>query len=369
MIPFVDLQAQYRRLKPEIDDAVLRVLDSAQFILGPAVSSFEESFANYSQVSHAVGVNTGTSALHLALLAAGVGPGDEVITVPYTFVATVAAIEYVGATPVFVDVEPEYWTMDPKQLESALTPRTKAIIPVHLYGQPADMDPILDFASAHGLVVIEDACQAHGAEYKGRRCGSMGLLGCFSFYPGKNLGAYGEGGAVVTNDRALAERLRLLRSWGEAKRYEHTYRGFNYRMDGIQGAILGVKLRYLEEWIEARQRNAEMYKSLLRDIAVRLPAQREGVRHVYHLFVVRLRDRDAWREKLAANGVQTGVHYPNPIHLQPAYRDLGYSPGDFPVSERAGQEVLSLPMFPELTSDQIGTIAETLRVGASITTP
>jgi len=366
MIPFVDLQAQYRRLKPEIDDAVLRVLDSAQFILGPAVSSFEESFAKYCHVSDAIGVNSGTSALHLALLAAGVGPGDEVITVPYTFVATVAAIEYAGARPVFVDVEPEYWTMDPRQLESALTPRTKAIIPVHLYGQSADMDPILDFARAHGLVVIEDACQAHGADYKGRRCGSMGQLGCFSFYPGKNLGAYGEGGAVVTNDRAFAERVRLLRSWGEAKRYEHAQRGFNYRMDGIQGAILGVKLRFLDEWIEARQRNAQTYKDLLSDVAVRLPAEREGVRHVYHLFVVRLRERDIWREKLAANGIQTGVHYPIPVHLQPAYRDLGYSPGDFPVSERVGQEVLSLPMFPELTPDQIAQIAESLRVGASI---
>lgn len=366
MIPFVDLQAQYRRLKPEIDDAVLRVLDSAQFILGPAVSSFEESFAKYCHVSDAIGVNSGTSALHLALLAAGVGPGDEVITVPYTFVATVAAIEYAGARPVFVDVEPEYWTMDPRQLESALTSRTKAIIPIHLYGQPADMDPILDFARAHGLVVIEDACQAHGADYKGRRCGSMGQLGCFSFYPGKNLGAYGEGGAVVTNDRALAERVRLLRSWGEARRYEHAQRGFNYRMDGIQGAILGVKLRFLEEWIEARQRNAQTYKDLLSDVAVRLPAEREGVRHVYHLFVIRLRERDSWREKLAANGIQTGVHYPIPVHLQPAYRDLGYSPGDFPVSERVGQEVLSLPMFPELTPDQIAHIAESLRVGASI---
>jgi dTDP-4-amino-4,6-dideoxygalactose transaminase len=258
MIPFVDLQAQYRSLKTEIDQAVLRVLDSAQFVLGPAVHEFETDFARYCQTSEAVGVNSGTSALHLSLLAAGVGPGDEVITVPFTFVATVAAIEYAGAKPVFVDVEPHYWTMDPKALDAALTPRTKAVVPVHLYGQPADMDPIVAFARRHGLVVIEDACQAHGAEYKGRRCGSIGDLGCFSFYPGKNLGAYGEGGAVTTNDSALAHKIRLLRAWGEETRYEHQLRGFNYRMDGIQGAILGVKLRHLDGWIEARRRHAKL---------------------------------------------------------------------------------------------------------------
>ena len=281
--------------------------------------------------------------------------------VPFTFVATVAAIEYVGATPVFVDVEPEYWTMDPARLKEALTSKTKAIIPVHLYGQAADMDPILEFARAHGLVVIEDACQAHGAEYKGRRCGSIGQLGCFSFYPGKNLGAYGEGGAVVTNDAALAKKIRLLRSWGEATRYEHSCRGFNFRMDGIQGAILGVKLRYLDDWINARRRNASEYGRQLADFDMCLPVERAGCRHVYHLYVVRLSDRDAWRTTLADAGVQTGVHYPIPVHLQPAYRDLGYARGDFPVSERAGEEVLSLPIFPELTFDQIATVASVLR--------
>jgi dTDP-4-amino-4,6-dideoxygalactose transaminase len=363
MIPLVDLHAQYRRLKPEIDDAVLRVLDSAQFVLGPAVSSFEQDFATYCRVSDAIGVNSGTSALHLALLAAGVGPGDEVITVPFTFVATVAAIEYAGARPVFVDVEPDYWTMDPQKLDAALTARTKAIIPVHLYGQPADMDPILEFARAHRLMVIEDACQAHGAEYKGRRCGSIGDIGCFSFYPGKNLGAYGEGGAIVTDDRAMAERMRLLRSWGEATRYEHSVRGFNYRMDGVQGAILGVKLRYLEEWIEARRRHAHDYAEQLRDADVRLPVERRDARHVYHLYVVRLSDRDAWRSKLTDAGIQTGVHYPKPVHLQPAYSDLGYAEGAFPVAERAGRDVLSLPMFPELTSEQIAVVAGALRAG------
>jgi dTDP-4-amino-4,6-dideoxygalactose transaminase len=360
MIPFVDLPAQYRALKPEIDAAVGRVLENAQFILGPAVAAFEKDFATFCHTTEAIGVNSGTSALHLSLLAAGVGPGDEVITVPFTFVATIAAIEYAGARPVLVDVEPEFLMMDPARLEAAITPRTKAIIPVHIFGQPADMDPILAIAKKHGLMVIEDACQAHGAEYKGRRCGSMGQLGCFSFYPGKNLGAYGEGGAVVTSDPALAKKIRLLRAWGEDTRYEHKYRGFNYRMDGMQGAILGVKLRYLEAWTEARRRNAAEYGRQLADTAVRLPRERPDARHVYHLYVVRLPQRDAWRDRLTAAGVQTGVHYPIPVHLQPAYRDLGYSVGDFPSSEHASTEVLSLPMFPELTADQIKEVASAL---------
>jgi dTDP-4-amino-4,6-dideoxygalactose transaminase len=367
MIPLVDLPAQFRTLKPEIDAAVGRVLENAQYILGPAVAAFEQEFAAFCRTSEAIGVNSGTSALHLSLLAAGVGPGDEVITVPFTFVATIAAIEYAGARPVLVDVEPEFLTMDPARLEAAITPRTKAIIPVHLFGQSADMDPILAVARDHGLVVIEDACQAHGAEYKGRRCGSMGQLGCFSFYPGKNLGAYGEGGAVVTSDPELAKKIRLLRAWGEETRYEHKYRGFNYRMDGVQGAVLGVKLRYLEAWTEARRRNAAEYGRQLADTAARLPAERRDSRHVYHLYVVRLLQRDAWRERLTAAGVQTGVHYPIPVHLQPAYRDLGYAAGDFPVCEHACTEVLSLPMFPELTADQIGEVAHALsaRVGVS----
>jgi len=361
MIPFADLQAQYRALKPEIDAAVLAVLEKAQFILGPAVAAFETDFAAYCQTAEAVGVNSGTSALHLALLAAGVGPGDEVITVPYTFVATVAAIEYAGARPVLVDVEPDYWTMDPARFEAAITPRTKAVIPVHLYGQPADMDPILDIARRHGIAVIEDACQAHGSEYKGRRCGSMGDLGCFSFYPGKNLGAYGEGGAVVTNDPAMAQKMRLLRAWGEEVRYEHKYRAFNYRMDGVQGAVLGVKLRHLEAWTELRRQHAGEYARRLAGTPARLPIERPGSRHVYHLYVVRLQDRDVWRAQLSEAGVQTGVHYPIPVHLQPAYRDLGYTAGDFPVSEQVATEVLSLPMFPELTSGQIDEVAGLLR--------
>ena len=361
MIPFNDLTAQYRALKPEIDAAIHRVLENAHFVLGPAVSAFERDFAAFCQTSEAIGVNSGTSALHLALLAAGVGQGDEVITVPFTFVATVAAIEYTGAKPVLVDVEPDFLMMDPGKIEAAITPRTKAIMPVHLYGQPADMDPILEVAAKYGLTVIEDACQAHGAEYKGRRCGSMGRLGCFSFYPGKNLGAYGEGGAVVTDDSALATKIRLLRSWGEETRYEHKYRGFNYRMEGIQGAILGVKLNYLDEWTTARRDRARRYARQLADSAALAPTERPGSRHVYHAYVVRLPDRDRWRASLTSAGVQTGVHYPIPVHLQPAYRDLGHTAGDFPVAEKAATEVLSLPIFPELTDDQIDTIAELLR--------
>jgi dTDP-4-amino-4,6-dideoxygalactose transaminase len=253
--------------------------------------------------------------------------------------------------------------MDPARLEAAITPRTKAIIPVHLYGQPDDMDPILSIAERHGLTVIEDACQAHGSEYKGRRCGSMGRLGCFSFYPGKNLGAYGEGGAVVTNDAALATRIRLLRAWGEETRYEHKYRAFNYRMDGIQGAVLGVKLKRLEAWTAARRHRAQVYAQRLADTPAIVPVERAGARHVYHVYVVRLRERDAWRSRLGDAGVQTGVHYPIPVHLQPAYRDLGYDAGAFPVAERAAAEVLSLPMFPELTEEHVDTIAALFRAG------
>jgi dTDP-4-amino-4,6-dideoxygalactose transaminase len=304
--------------------------------------------------------------LHLALLAAGVRPGDEVITVPFTFVATVAAIEYAQARPVFVDIEPTYFTMDPAKIERAVTPRTKAIVPVHLYGQPADMDAIRDVADRHRLIVIEDACQSHGSEYKGRRCGSMGLLGCFSFYPGKNLGAYGEGGAIVTSDPALATKVRLLRSWGEEVRYEHKHRGFNYRMDGVQGAVLGVKLKYLEAWTEARRSHAAEYTRRLTGTAASAPTERPASRHVYHQYVVRVPERDAWRAALTEAGVQTGVHYPIPVHLQPAYADLGYSSGDFPIAEQAAAEVLSLPMFPEMTDQQIESIAIVFRAGVLI---
>lgn len=368
MIPYSNLQAQYRELRRDIDAAIHDVLDSAQFVLGPAVSAFERDFAAYCAVSEAVAVNSGTSALHAALLACDVGPGDEVVTVPFTFVASVAAITYTGARPVFVDIEPRYYTMDPAALEAAITPRTKAIMPVHLYGQSADMDPILAVARRHGLVVIEDACQAHGAEYRGRRCGSMGQLAAFSFYPGKNLGAYGEGGAVVTDDAQRADHLRLLRNWGERTRYEHALRGFNYRMDGIQGAVLGVKLRHLERWTEARRERAAMYRRALVGSDVVAPAERPGGRHVYHVYAVRVPQRDARRDALAARGIQTGVHYPIPVHLQPAYADLGYRRGQFPVSEAVASEILSLPIYPELTEAQIEEVAGALRDAGIATT-
>lgn len=354
MIPFLDLKAQYASIKDEIDAAVLGVLASAQYVLGPEVSQLEEEFAAYCDAKHAVAVNTGTSALHLALLAAGVGPGDEVITVPFTFVATVSAVCYAGALPVFVDVEPVTLTMDPAKLEAAITPRTKAIVPVHLYGQMADMDAIMAIAGRHGIAVIEDACQAHGAEYKGRRAGSIGVSGCFSFYPGKNLGACGEGGIVVTNNDAHAKTMRMLRDWGQDRRYHHLVKGFNYRMDGIQGAILRVKLRHLDAWTAARRAHAVRYSSMLSNLdTVETPVEVAYRRHVYHIYAVRCRDRDGLHRALEAEGIQSGLHYPIPVHLQKAHEDLGYRAGDFPVSEAAARSVLSLPIYPEMTARQV----------------
>ena len=357
MIPYLDLQAQYRSIKDEIDTAVLRVLDSTHYILGEEVAAFEREFAAYCQASEAIGVNSGTSALHLALLAAGIGRGDEVITVPFTFVATVSAIGYTGATPVFVDIEPDYFTMDASKIEAAITPKTKAIVPVHLYGQPADMDPIMEIARRRGLTVIEDAAQAHGSEYHGRRCGSIAEIAGFSFYPGKNLGAYGEGGAITTTRTDFAATCRTLRDWGQEKRYEHRLKGFNYRMDGIQGAILRVKLRHLEAWTEQRRQVAAWYAAALDPESVRVPKARPGCRHVYHVYVVRTDDRDKLRDVLGRQGIQTGTHYPIPVHLQPAHADLGYHAGDFPVAEQAAHEVLSLPIFPEMTREQVQTVA------------
>ena len=363
MIPLLDLATEYRLLKPEIDAAIETVLRDSQYVLGPAVDLFERDFARYCGAGHAVGTSSGTSALHVALLAAGVRPGDEVITVPFTFIATVATIEYAGAKPVFVDIDPEYYTMDPAGLERAITSRTRAIVPVHLFGQPAEMDAIVQVARRHGLVVIEDASQAHGAEYEGRRVGSIGDIGCFSFYPTKNLGAFGEGGAAVTSNPAYADTMRLLRSWGEQRRYEHSIKGFNYRMDGMQGAILAVKLKHLEQRIEARRSHAAMYGRLLADTAIATPRERRGVRHVYQAYSVRVIQRDGWRAHLHENEIQTAIHYPIPAHLQPAYRDLGYNAGDFPVAETVAREILSLPLFPTMTSAQIETVAGVLRAG------
>jgi dTDP-4-amino-4,6-dideoxygalactose transaminase len=360
VIPYIDLRAQYAGIKNEIDAAVQRVLDSGQFVLGDEVAAFEREFAAYCGGGEAVAVNSGTSALHLALLAAGIGAGDEVITVPFTFIATIAAVQYAGATPVLVDIDPVTYTMDPSLVERAITPRTKAIMPVHLYGHPADMDPILEIARRRGVIVIEDAAQAHGAEYRGHRCGSIGDAAAFSFYPGKNLGAYGEGGALVTGSGELAARARSLRSWGEERRYEHSMKGFNYRMDGIQGAILRVKLRKLEAWTEARRQRAAEYARALAGRGVVTPAARADCRHVYHVYAVRVPDRDARRAYLQSRGIQTGVHYPIPAHLQPACRDLAYGRGDFPVAEQVAAEILSLPIYPELLPEQVIEVADAL---------
>jgi dTDP-4-amino-4,6-dideoxygalactose transaminase len=360
VIPFVDLKAQYFSIKDEIDTAVSKVLESTQFVLGEEVQAFEEKFAAYCDANYGIAVNTGTSALHLALLAAGIGPGDEVITVPFTFVATVAAICYTGATPVFVDINPVSYTIDVTQIEKAITERTKAILPVHLYGQPADMEPILEIARRYGLTVIEDAAQAHGAEYKGQRVGSIGDMGCFSFYPGKNLGACGEGGMVVTNNPEYARTIRMLRDWGQEQKYHHVLKGYNYRMDGLQGAILRVKLRHLDAWTEARRAHGARYDELA-DSDMATPTVMPYSHHVYHIYAIRSSRRDALQQMLHEQGIQTGIHYPIPVHLQTAYSDLGYQPGDFPHSELAAREVLSLPMYAELSPTQANSVVESVQ--------
>ncbi len=361
MIPFSDLPAQYRSIAEELRAAVLGVLESGQYVLGREVAAFEQDFARYIDARHAVAVNTGTSALHLAMLAAGIGPGDEVITVPFTFVATVAAIRYTGATPVFVDVDPQTLTMNPTQAAGAITAKTKAIIPVHLYGQSADLDPIMEIARRHGLIVIEDACQAHGARYRGRPVGSIGDLGCFSFYPGKNLGACGEGGIVTTNRPELDRTIRMLRDWGAERKYHHELLGFNYRMEGIQGAALRVKLRRLDAWTRKRRELAARYDSRLASIAVGRVGQASYSDHVYHLYVIRVRERDRLMASLQAEGIQTGIHYPFPIHLQAWAASLGYRSGSFPESEQAAATDLSLPIYPEMPEAHVDAVAAALR--------
>jgi len=356
-VPYLDLKAQYQSIKPEVDAAIARVLDSCQFVLGPEVAAFEQEFATYCGTSECIALNSGTSALHLALLAAGVGPGDEVITVPFTFVASVAAVCYTRARPILVDIDPHSFTMDPAAIEAAITPRTKAILPVHLYGQAADMDPIMEVARRHGIAVIEDAAQAHGAKYKGRPVGSIGDIACFSFYPGKNLGAYGEGGAVTTNNAQHAGTVRMLRDWGQDRKYHHILRGYNYRMEGFQGAILRVKLRHLERWTEARRAVVNQYNQQLENAGVERPVEMPWGRHVYHVYTLRTDDRDGMQASLQAEGIQTGIHYPVPVHLQPAYADLGYGRGAFPHSEAASAQVLSLPLYPELSSQAVAEVA------------
>jgi dTDP-4-amino-4,6-dideoxygalactose transaminase len=361
MIPLVDLKKQYESIKDEIDGAIADVVQSCQFILGEQVEAFEADFAAYCQSKFAFGVNSGTSALHLALLAAGIGPGDEVITVSYTFVATAAAICYTGARPVFVDIDPLTCNIDPAKIEAAITPNTKVIMPVHLYGSCADMDPIIGIARKHNLLVIEDAAQAHGAEYKQRRAGSMGELACFSFYPGKNLGAYGEGGAVVTNNEQYVELIRQLRDQGQSTKYHHDRMGYNYRMEGMQGAILGVKLRHLDDWNLARRKHAEVYARELADTGLRLPEERPDCKSVYHVFSVFTERRDDLRQHLQRAGISTGIHYPIPVHLQRGYHHLGYKTGDLPYTERVCKEVLSLPMYPELSSDDLMRVTDSVR--------
>ncbi|HUQ31829.1 MAG TPA: DegT/DnrJ/EryC1/StrS family aminotransferase [Pyrinomonadaceae bacterium] len=359
-VPFVDLRRQYLSIKEEIDVAIARVLAETSFVLGREVEAFEASFAEYTGARFCVGLNSGTAAIQLAVMACGLKAGDEVILPANTFFATAEGVSTAGATPVFVDPDPISYNIDVSKIEAAITPRTRAVMPVHLYGQAADMDAILEIAKRHGLLVIEDAAQAHGSLYKGRRVGALGAAGCFSFYPGKNLGAYGEGGAVVTNDAEIARQVRLLRDHGSMRKYHHEIIGYNFRLEGIQGAVLNVKLKLLDKWNELRREHAARYGELLRESNLMLPHEIAYARHVYHLYVVQAEARDGLQRTLSASGVQTGIHYPIPIHLQPAYSFLGHKRGDFPEAERQAGRVLSLPMFPELTDEELVRVAEAI---------
>ena len=360
-IPYLDLKAQIKPLRAEIDAVIARTIDNCSFCLGPDTAQFEKDFAKFCGAEHAVGFNSGTSALHVALLLLGVGPGDEVITTPFTFVATSWAISYVGAKPVYVDIDDATFNLDPKLIEKAITPRTKAVLPVHLYGQPFDVDAILEICRKHQLPLVEDACQSHGAKYKGKTIGTFGDISCYSFYPGKNLGACGEGGALVTNNAAFAKRAKSLREHGSSVRYYHDEVGFNYRMEGIQGAVLGVKLKHLEKWTRERQRVAKRYAELLADTPLQLPREAGFAESVWHLYVVRHPRRDELKAHLDANGVGCALHYPLPLHLQKCYASLGYKAGDFPFAEKAGRECLSLPIYPELTDAQIQRVAQVVK--------
>jgi dTDP-4-amino-4,6-dideoxygalactose transaminase len=360
-VPFLNLKAQYDSIKEEINAAIHEVLESCAFAGGPFVERFEKDFAAFCACRYGTGVGSGTDAIWLALLALGIGPGDEVITVPNTFMATAEAVSMCGARPAFVDIDHQTYNMSPDLLAKAITPRTKAVIPVHLFGQTADMDPILEIAKAHRLFVVEDACQAHGAEYKGKPAGCIGDVACFSFYPGKNLGAYGEAGAVVTNNAELHMKIGALRDHGQARKYYHSAIGWNARMDGIQGAVLSVKLKHLKSWNTSRRKNARLYNELLRDSDMTLPAEAGYAKHVYHVYAVRVKNRDKVLGALSEKGISCGIHYPVPIHLQSAYRFLGFGAGAFPVAESAAAEFLSLPMFPELSREQIEYVATELK--------
>jgi dTDP-4-amino-4,6-dideoxygalactose transaminase len=360
-VPYLDLPAQIRSLRPELDAAIARTLDHCSFCLGPDVVQFEKDFAKHCGAEHCVAFNSGTSALHVGLMLLNVGPGDEVISTPHTFVATSWAISYVGAKPVYVDIEDATFNLDPRLIEKAITPRTKAILPVHLYGHPFDVDSIQAIARNHNLRLVEDAAQAHGAKYKGKTVGTFGQWSAFSFYPGKNLGACGEGGALVTNNAAFAARARSLREHGSSVRYYHDEVGFNYRMEGIQGAVLGVKLKKLNEWSASRRRVAHRYHELLQNTPLQLPREATWGESVYHLYVVRHPKRDELKKHLEANGVGCALHYPLPLHLQKCYASLGYKEGAFPVAEKAARECLSLPIFPEMTDAQVQRVAEVIK--------
>ncbi len=357
-VPFVDLKAQYRTIRDEVVPAMMEVIESAAFILGPQVRSFEANFATYVGARHCVGVESGTAALVLALRALGIGEGDEVIVSANTYIASALAISMAGAVPVLVDMDANY-LMDASLLEEALTPKTKAIMPVHLYGQMVPMEPVMAFARRHGLRVIEDACQAHGARQNGRAAGSIGDSGCFSFYPGKNLGAYGDGGAIVTNDPAVEEQLRLLRDFGQRKKYEHLIKGDNSRLDTLQAAVLDVKLRHLDQWNAARRRNAAAYDERLKSIGMTPPHRLRPEGHVYHLYVIEVEERERVMTALAERGIATGIHYPVPIHRQPAYAEMT-GRGSFPRTERSASRILSLPMYAELSEDQIDRVVDAL---------
>ena len=359
---FLDLRQQYRSIKDEVNASVQQVMDSCRFVLGENVKSFEKEFASFCGTEYAVGVANGTDALRLALLACGIGKGDEVITVPNTFIATTEAISQTGAKIAFVDVNSSTYNIDVSQIEGAINERTRAILPVHLFGQPVDMDPIMEVARKYNLEVIEDACQAHGAEYKGKKAGSIGDVGCFSFYPSKNLAAFGDGGMVVTNSDEIAQRVKTLRDHGHIRKYEHLVEGYNSRLDEIQAAILRVKLKKLNEWNNLRLRNASIYNELLKDVdEVITPFEAEYTKHVYHLYVIRTEKRDELQEYLKSNGIFTGLHYPIPLHLQKAYKYLGYNEGDFPVAEECSKQILSVPMFPELTREEIKEVVSEIK--------
>jgi dTDP-4-amino-4,6-dideoxygalactose transaminase len=361
-VPFLDLHAHHQPIREQLDAAIRDVIDASAFAGGPFVAAFEREFAQYCGSQYSIGVGNGTDALWLSLLALDVGAGDEVITVPSTFMATAEAISYCGARPRFVDIDEQTYTMDPALLERAISPRTKAIIPVHLFGQCADMDPILDIANKHGIPVVEDACQAHGAQYKGRKAGTMGVTGCFSFYPGKNLGALGEAGGITTNDKQLAGKMQVLRDHGQHRKYYHSKVGWNARMDGIQGAVLSIKLKHLDVSNVRRHAHGLLYDQLLADVSeIVTPFEAPHNRHVYHIYAVRVQDRNQIHQALADKGISCAIHYPIPVHLQEAYRFLGYDEGSFPVAERCAEEFLSLPMYPELTKEQIQAVAGELK--------